>query len=97
MTLSAKEKVSMFCQVDKEHVKKRKEKKRKENKNLYVVFKVICIPDVKTLYRVPLLLEENNVFTFLSTRLNLIEKLNYDRSLMIKWRDLAERFVHLFF
>jgi CTP synthase (UTP-ammonia lyase) len=56
-----------------------------------LVFKVICIPDVKTLYRVPLLLEENGVFTFLSTRLHLIPKSNYDQSLMIKWRDLTER------
>ncbi|CAF2980985.1 unnamed protein product [Rotaria socialis] len=71
MPLSAKEKVSMFCQVDKEHV--------------------ICIPDVKTLFRVPLLMEENGVFNFLSTRLHLMPKSNYDRSLMIKWRDLAER------
>ena len=31
----------------------------------YFIFsKVICMPDVKTLYRVPLLLEENGVFSF---------------------------------
>ncbi|CAF4100759.1 unnamed protein product [Rotaria sordida] len=71
MPLSAKEKVSMFCQVDKDHV--------------------ICIPDVKTLFRVPLLMEENGVFHFLSSRLHLIPKSNYDQSLMIKWRDLTER------
>ncbi|CAF0817999.1 unnamed protein product [Adineta steineri] len=71
MPLSVKEKISMFCQVEKEHV--------------------ICIPDVKTLYRVPILLEETGVFNFLSTRLHLTQKSNYDRSLMIKWRDLTER------
>ena len=53
--------------------------------------KVICMPDVSTLYRVPLLLEENGVFSFLTTRLNLILKHNYDQSRMIRWRDLAER------
>ncbi|CAF0817313.1 unnamed protein product [Adineta ricciae] len=71
MALTDKEKISMFCQVDKDHV--------------------ICVPDVKTLYRVPLLLEENGVFNFLSARLHLTPKSNYDRSLMIKWRDLTER------
>lgn len=49
------------------------------------------MPDVKTLYRVPLILEENDVFDFLSTRLSLTEKTNYDQSFMIKWRDLIER------
>jgi CTP synthase (UTP-ammonia lyase) len=86
MPLSAKEKVSMFCQVDIEQVRKW----RKEKFSLFY-FKVICIPDVKTLYRVPLLLEENGVFTYLTSRLHLVQKSNYDRSLMIKWRDLAER------
>lgn len=38
-------------------------------------------------------MEENEVFTFLSSRLHLTPKSNYDRSLMIKWRDLAERYV----
>jgi CTP synthase (UTP-ammonia lyase) len=49
------------------------------------------MPDVKTLYRVPLLLEENGVFNFLSARLNLTLKASYDHSLMVKWRDLIER------
>jgi CTP synthase (UTP-ammonia lyase) len=44
------------------------------------------MPDVKTLYRVPLLLEENGVFNFLSAL-----KASYDHSLMVKWRDLIER------
>lgn len=56
-----------------------------------MIFKVICIPDVPTLYRVPLLLEETGVSTFLTTRLHLLAKPNYDRSLMIRWRDLTER------
>ncbi len=92
MPVSAKEKVSMFCQVDKEHVNKIP---------MFILFiyifisKVICVPDVKTLYRVPLLLEENGVFTFLTTRLHLTQKSNYDRSLMIKWRDLTERYILL--
>lgn len=49
------------------------------------------MPDVKTLYRVPLLLEENGVFNFLSTRLSLTLKPNYDQSFKIKWKDLIER------
>jgi CTP synthase (UTP-ammonia lyase) len=57
----------------------------------YVSFKVICMPDVKTLYRVPLLLEENGIFNFLSMRLNLTRKANYDQSFRIKWNDLIER------
>jgi CTP synthase (UTP-ammonia lyase) len=88
MPSSAKEKVSMFCQVDKDHVKSEKKY------YIYLVaflFKVICMPDVKTLYRVPLLLEEEGVLNFLAIRLNLILKSDYDRSLMIKWRDLTER------
>ena len=49
------------------------------------------MPDVTTLYRVPVLLEENGIFDFLSMRLNLSRKPNYDKSFMIKWRDLIER------
>jgi CTP synthase (UTP-ammonia lyase) len=49
------------------------------------------MPDVKTLYRVPLLLQEAGVFNYLSTRLNLTPKSNYDQSFMIKWKDLIER------
>ncbi|CAF1091667.1 unnamed protein product, partial [Didymodactylos carnosus] len=52
---------------------------------------VICVPDVKTLYRVPLLLEENEISKYLASRLNLQLKHDYDRSLMIKWKDLTER------
>lgn len=49
------------------------------------------MPDVKTLYRVPLILEENSLFTFLSTRLHLTLKTNYDQSFMTRWKDLIER------
>jgi CTP synthase (UTP-ammonia lyase) len=87
MPLSAKEKVSMFCQVDIEQVK------LKYLIYFFIIFsfKVICMPDVQTLYRVPLLLEENGVFNFLSIRLNLTQKSNYDQSFMIKWKDLIAR------
>ncbi len=87
MPLSAKEKVSMFCQVDIEQVKS----KYLIYFLIIFLFKVICMPDVQTLYRVPLLLEENGVFNFLSTRLNLTQKSNYDQSFMIKWKDLIAR------
>ncbi len=50
------------------------------------------MPDVKTLYRVPLLLEQDGVFNFLLTRLHLTLKPNYDPSFMIRWRDLIERY-----
>ena len=49
------------------------------------------MPDVKTLYRVPLILEENGVFNFLLTRLSLALKQNYDQSFMTRWQDLIER------
>ena len=90
MPLSAKEKISMFCQVEKDHVNL---KQILCGTILILSFrlKVICMPDVKTLYRVPLILEENSVFDFLTTRLSLTEKKNYDQSFMIKWRDLIER------
>lgn len=50
------------------------------------------MPDVKTLYRVPLLLQEDRVLNILAMRLNLTLKCNYDQSLMVKWRDLIERY-----
>ena len=78
----------MFCQVDKEQVKFVLSLR---STRPFPPLQVICVSDVKTLYRVPLLLEENHVFNFLSTRLHLSPKPNYDRSLMIKWRDLTER------
>jgi CTP synthase len=59
-------------------------------------FKVIGVPDMTTLYRVPLALEEHGVFKFLTVRLNLMLKPDYDRSLMIRWRDLAERYARRF-
>lgn len=49
------------------------------------------MPDVKTLHRVPLLLQENGVFSFLSVRLNLISKTNFDQTMMIKWKEFIER------
>jgi len=52
---------------------------------------VICIPDVKTLYRVPLLLEEHGASKYLATRLNLQLKPDFDRSLMGKWQELTDR------
>jgi CTP synthase (UTP-ammonia lyase) len=51
------------------------------------------MPDVKTLYRVPVLLEENGVFNFLSERLHLTLKSSYDQTLMVQWRDLIERYI----
>lgn len=90
MPISAKEKVSMFCQVDKEQVK-HVEKKYQSVKHAILLFQVVCVSDVKTLYRVPLLLEDNQIFQFLSKRLHLAPKANYDRSLMVRWRDLTER------
>ena len=59
--------------------------------SMLALLKVIGVPDVTTLYRVPLALDESGVFNFLTGRLNLVLKSDYDRSLMVRWRDLAER------
>lgn len=54
--------------------------------------KVICIADVKTLYRVPLLLEEAGIFNYVSSQLHLTLKSDRDHSMMARWRDLTERY-----
>ena len=59
---------------------------------LFFALKVICIADVKTLYRVPLLLEEAGIFNYLSSQLHLSLKSDCDHSMMVRWRDLTERY-----
>lgn len=91
MTESAKEKVAMFCQVEKDHVR-RFDQYFSHSLSFTSILKVICIADVKTLYRVPLLLEEAGIFNFVSKQLHLTLKSDYDHSMMIRWRDLTERY-----
>ena len=90
MTESSKEKVAMFCQVEKDHVRP-SDRYFSHPLSFISVLKVICIADVKTLYRVPLLLEEAGIFKYLSNQLHLALKSDYDHSMMIRWRDLTER------
>ena len=55
------------------------------------VFQVISVPDVSSIYRVPLLLEEQNVSQFLKERLNLEFPNPKPRKFLFKWKELAEK------
>lgn len=52
---------------------------------------VICIHDVSSIYRVPLLLEEQNLVEYLVNRLHLNIPIPKPRRLMQKWKELADR------
>ena len=56
-------------------------------------FKVLCIHDLSSIYRVPILLESQGVLEFLNDRLQLNIPMPPPRKFMSKWKDLAERFV----
>lgn len=53
---------------------------------------VICVHDVSSIYRVPLLLEEQGVVDYFLRRLDLpVER--QSRKMLIKWKEMADRFV----
>lgn len=52
---------------------------------------VICVPDVSSVYRVPLLLEDQNVVGFLGSRLRLPLPNPRPRKLLMKWKEIADR------
>ena len=52
---------------------------------------VICIHDLSSVYRVPILMEEQGVVEFLKERLHLNFSLFHPKSYMMKWRNLADR------
>jgi len=56
-----------------------------------VVSQVVCVPDVTSIYRVPLLLEDQKVVEFFATRLGLPLPTPRPRKFLNKWRDLADR------
>ena len=58
---------------------------------LRLVFEqVICVHDVSSIYRVPLLLEEQGVVEYFLRRLDLpIER--QPRKMLMKWKEMADR------
>lgn len=51
---------------------------------------VICVHDVSSIYRVPLLLEEQGVVDYFRHRLDLpIER--QPRRMLLKWKEMADR------
>lgn len=51
---------------------------------------VICVHDVSSIYRVPLLLEEQGVVDYFRHRLDLpIER--QPRRMLMKWKEMADR------
>lgn len=67
---------------------------KNENTYFFLVQKVICVHDVSSIYRVPLLLEEQGVVDYFRRRLDLpIEK--QPRRMLMKWKEMADRLVCL--
>jgi len=52
---------------------------------------VVCVPDCKSIYRVPLILEDQKVVEFFTSRLGLPLPTPRPRKFLMKWRDLADR------
>ena len=50
------------------------------------------MPDVTSIYRVPLLLEDQKVVEFFAARLGLPLPTPRPRKFLMKWRDLADRY-----
>lgn len=62
------------------------------NPPLFFKKQVICVHDVSSIYRVPLLLEEQGVVDYFLRRLDLpVER--QSRKMLIKWKEMADRFV----
>ncbi|XP_042345113.1 CTP synthase 1-like isoform X1 [Plectropomus leopardus] len=55
---------------------------------------VICVQDVASLYRVPLLLEEQGVVSYFCQRLNLPTEMR-PRKMLFKWKEMADRSARL--
>lgn len=51
---------------------------------------MICVQDVSSIYRVPLLLEEQGVVNYFCKRLNMSVKMS-PRKLLTKWKEMADR------
>uniref|UniRef100_F6QNF3 CTP synthase n=1 Tax=Bos taurus TaxID=9913 RepID=F6QNF3_BOVIN len=59
-----------------------------------VIPQVICVHDVSSIYRVPLLLEEQGVVDYFLRRLDLpIER--QPRKMLMKWKEMADRYDRL--
>lgn len=55
---------------------------------------VICVQDVSSVYRVPLLLEDQGVVSYFCQRLNLPAEMR-PRKMLTKWKEMADRSDHL--
>lgn len=51
---------------------------------------VICVHDVSSIYRVPLLLEDQGVVSYLSRRLNMPIEAR-PRKMLTKWKEMSDR------
>ena len=61
---------------------------------LHLLLKVICVHDVNSIYRVPLLLEKQGVDVYLSDRLQL--KLPHRKKKYLShWTQIADRFLQI--
>ncbi|XP_034467667.1 CTP synthase 1-like [Hippoglossus hippoglossus] len=52
---------------------------------------VVCVQDVSSVYRVPLLLEEQGVVSYFCQRLNLPVEIMRPRKMLTKWKEMADR------
>lgn len=52
---------------------------------------MICVQDVSTVYRVPLLLEDQGVVSYFCQRLNLPVQMS-PRRMLSKWKEMADRY-----
>ncbi|XP_062255110.1 CTP synthase 1b [Platichthys flesus] len=52
---------------------------------------VVCVQDVSSVYRVPLLLEEQGVVSYFCQRLNLPVEIMRPRRMLTKWKEMADR------
>lgn len=55
---------------------------------------MICVHDVSSVYRVPLLLEDQGVVSYLCERLSLPVEVK-PRKMLTKWKEMADRSVWL--
>ena len=59
------------------------------------LLQVISVPDCSSIYRVPLLLEDEKLVEFFAARLHLPLPCPRPRKFLLKWRELADRCCHL--
>lgn len=61
---------------------------------MFFILQVVAVHDLSSIYRVPLLLEEQGVLKFLLKRLDISHTSPISSHYLHKWKNLSDRYVY---